>query len=90
MSIIQYKSVFAHELGHAFHRDEATSGFYTKRQEDRADRWAAELLINESDLKDACIWHNHHMSAVADELEVTHHILNTYLERYPRWTPSPL
>lgn len=78
-SISQYKSVLAHELGHAAHRDTPTgNGHYDQRQERRADEYAAQLLINPHDFKAAAIWHHGHLPAIADELEVTQHILKTW------------
>ena len=78
-SISQYKSVLAHELGHAAHRDTPTgNGHFDQRQERRADEYAARLLINPTDFESAAIWHHGHLPAIADELEVTQHILKTW------------
>lgn len=78
-SIGQYKSVLAHELGHAAHRDTPTgNGHFDQRQERRADEYAAQLLINPHDFEAAAIWHHGHFPAIADELEVTQHILKTW------------
>ena len=79
MSIQQYRSVLAHELGHAAHGDTPTgNGHYDQRQERRADEYAAQLLINPHDFEAAAIWHHGHLPAIADELEVTQHILKTW------------
>ena len=84
-SISQYKSVLAHELGHAAHRDTPTgNGHFDQRQERRADEYAAQLLINPDDFKAAAIWHHGHLPAIADELEVTQHILKTWQSLYER------
>ena len=78
-SIGQYKSVLAHELGHAHHGDTPTgNGYFDQRQERRADEYAAQLLINPTDFETAAIWHHGHLPAIADELEVTQHILKTW------------
>lgn len=78
-SISQYKSVLAHELGHAAHRDTPTgNGHFDQRQERRADEYAARILINPHDFEAAAIWHHGHLPAIADELEVTQHILKTW------------
>lgn len=78
-SISQYKSVLAHELGHAAHSDTPTgNGHFDQRQERRADEYAARLLINPTDFESAAIWHHGHLPAIADELEVTQHILKTW------------
>ncbi|HAT1242515.1 TPA: ImmA/IrrE family metallo-endopeptidase [Corynebacterium striatum] len=85
MSIQQYKSVLAHELGHAAHRDTPTgNGHFDQRQERRADEYAAQLLINPHDFEAAAIWHHGHLPAIADELEVTQHILKTWQSLYER------
>lgn len=79
MSIQQYRSVLAHELGHAAHGDTPTgNGHYDQRQERRADEYAAQLLINPTDFESAAIWHHGHLPAIADELEVTKHLLRTW------------
>lgn len=79
-SIGQYKSVLAHELGHAHYGDTPTgNGHFDQRQERRADEYAAQLLINPGDFKAAAVWHHGHLPAIADELEVTHHLLATWL-----------
>ena len=82
-SISQYKSVLAHELGHAAYHDQPTgNGYYDQRQERRADQYAAHLLINPTDFEAAAIWHPGYLPAIADELEVTKHILKTWLAMY--------
>lgn len=84
-SISQYKSVLAHELGHAAHGDTPTgNGHFDQRQERRADEYAARLLINPTDFETAAIWHHGHLPAIADELEVTQHILKTWQTLHER------
>ena len=78
MGIAMYRSVLAHELGHAHFQDVPVRGIYTARQEARADLYAAHLLIDPSEFRDACIWHHDHLGAVADDLEVTHHLARVY------------
>lgn len=78
-SIGQYKSVLAHELGHAAHGDTPTgNGHYDQRQERRADEYAARLLISPVEFEAAATWHHGHLPAIADELEVTQHLLKTW------------
>lgn len=78
-SIGQYKSVLAHELGHAAHGDTPTgNGHYDQRQERRADEYAARLLISPVEFEAAAAWHHGHLPAIADELEVTKHLLRTW------------
>ena len=80
MSTAQYKSTLAHELGHAFYGDVTTGhGWFDTRTEHRADQYAARLLITPEDFHDAYIWHGGHLPAIADDLEVTHHLLATWL-----------
>ena len=82
-SIGQYKSVLAHELGHAAHGDTPTgNGHYDQRQERRADEYAARLLISPVEFEAAATWHQGHLSAIADELEVTKHLLRVWKAHY--------
>lgn len=84
-SIGQYKSVLAHELGHAVHGDTPTgNGHYDQRQERHADEYAAQLLISPVDFEAAAAWHHGHLPAIADELEVTQHLLRTWISIYER------
>ena len=85
MSIQQYRSVLAHELGHAAHGDTPTgNGHYDQRQERRADEYAARLLISPAEFEAAATWHRGHLPAIADELEVTKHLLKTWQSLYER------
>ncbi|MCG7241946.1 MULTISPECIES: ImmA/IrrE family metallo-endopeptidase [Corynebacterium] len=82
-SISQYKSVLAHELGHAHYGDTPTgNGHYDQRQEQRADEYAAHLLINPADFEASAIWHQDCLPAIADDLEVTHHLLKIWMELF--------
>lgn len=79
LSIRAYRSTLAHELAHATYRDEPTGhGHYDQRQELRADRWAARALIDRDTFEDAYRWHAGCMQSIADELEVTHHLLDVW------------
>ncbi|WP_288833746.1 ImmA/IrrE family metallo-endopeptidase [uncultured Corynebacterium sp.] len=80
LSIAEYRSTLAHELAHAHYQD----AFSTPKIEARADRWAANYLLDEHDVRDALIWHNHHRSPAAYDLEVTEHLLDVWLENYER------
>lgn len=85
MSIQQYRSVLAHELGHAAHGDTPTgNGHYDQRQERRADEFAARLLISPIEFEAAATWHQGHLPAIADELEVTKHLLKTWQSLHER------
>lgn len=71
-SCTQYRSVLAHELGHAAHGDLPTgNGYFDQRQERRADEYAAQLLISPVEFEAAAIWHQDRLPAIADDLEVT-------------------
>lgn len=81
MSIQQYKSTLAHELAHAIRRDTPIDNeILHARNERRVDIIAANMLITKEAFIDAYIWHNGHMGAIADELEVTKHLLNTWIQ----------
>ena len=83
MSIAQYRTTLAHELGHAAHGDLPTgNGYFDQRQEQRADAYAARLLISPVEFEAAAIWHQDHLPAIADELEVTHHLLKIWMELF--------
>jgi len=84
LSIAEYRSTLAHELAHAYHRDTPVGGHYSPRQERRADRWAARLLLTEAAVRDALTWHNHHRGPAAYDLEVTEHLLDVWLTLYER------
>lgn len=85
MSIQQYRSVLAHELGHAHYGDTPTgNGHFDQRQERRADEYAARLLISPIEFEAAATWHHGHLPAIADELEVTKHLLKTWQTLHER------
>lgn len=85
LSPIQRRCTLAHELGHAHFGDSPTgNGHFDHLQELRADRWAANLLIHQNHFFDAAAWHHGHLSAMADELEVTHHLLLTWIADHQR------
>ena len=80
MSIQQYRSTLAHELGHAHYGDHPTGhGHYDQKQEARADRYAARLLIDPATFDTAYRWCQGNLQELADELEVTQHLLRVYL-----------
>ena len=74
MSTPQENSVLAHELGHAVHGD---TGHGT-RQENRADQFAANLLISEDDCRLAEILYGPHPGAIAQGLGVTIHLVQVW------------
>ena len=70
-----YRSTLAHELAHAFYRDDSHGD---TRLERRADQWAAELLISKDEYKAAEIIHGSHLGAIAHELGVTPEVVETW------------
>lgn len=84
MAVWDYKSTLAHELGHARYNDRKTGhDNFDQRQEERAGRFAAKLLINYDELKLFAPWHGTDFHSLAIDLEVTPHILEVYLKQHP-------
>lgn len=76
----QARSVLCHELRHAVACDVLTDCSRSNlRQEQRADREAARLLIHVHDLGDAIATHGEHHATLARELGVSLHIMRTRL-----------
>ncbi|RAV34876.1 ImmA/IrrE family metallo-endopeptidase [Corynebacterium heidelbergense] len=81
MSARQYRSTLAHELGHAAYGDTPTlNTHYSQRQERRADKFAAHLLITTEAFCDAYAWAQGNFQEIADELEVNQRILRAWIE----------
>lgn len=79
-----YKSVLAHELGHAVNEDHFINHLeFNTRQERRADEYAAELFINPQQLHDLALWHRNDLDSLAADLEVAPHLLTIYLDTHP-------
>ncbi|MCQ9340854.1 ImmA/IrrE family metallo-endopeptidase [Corynebacterium phoceense] len=78
LTIAEYKSTLTHEIAHAFHGDHYCHGHYKQRQERRADKWAANLLLSPRDVEEALIF-NPYPAVAAYDLEVTQHLLETWL-----------
>ena len=74
MSTPQENSVLAHELGHT-------------RQENRADRFAANLLITEDEYRQAEMLYGPHPGAIAHELGVTNHLVAVWRNTHRPATP---
>ncbi|RAV34750.1 ImmA/IrrE family metallo-endopeptidase [Corynebacterium heidelbergense] len=85
LPVWEYKSSLAHELGHAIHGDQRLDhGHFSQMQERRADRFAAELLIDPDQLADLALWHVDDLDCLAADLEVTPHLLAVYLHHNPQ------
>lgn len=81
------RSTFAHELGHAMNDDQPTSDPVLRaRQERRADQVAARLLIAPCTYARAEQTVGHHPGALAIELGVTTHIIDTWQKIHERIT----
>lgn len=74
---IEQRCIVAHELGHAWHGHDCS----TPRAEREADIYAADLLIDASELAnlDQLELHDHD---IADELRVTPDVLATYRDNH--------
>ena len=84
MAVWDYKSTLAHELGHARYNDRKTGhDNFDQRQEERADRFAAKLLINDDELKLLAPWRSTDFHSLAIDLEVT----PTHPRDLPQATP---
>lgn len=84
MAVWDYKSVLAHELGHAHYRDKRCGHIhFDQKQENRADEYAANLLICPRQLQHLAPWHGNDLSSLAADLEVTPRLLETYTKMHP-------
>lgn len=84
MAVWDYKSVLGHELGHATYKDRRNGHLYFDHmQELRADRFAANLLISDVDLRYLAPWHGNDLHGLAIDLEVTPKLLEIYLQLHP-------
>lgn len=84
MAIWDYKTVLAHELGHAHYRDKRCGHkHFDEKQERRADEYAANLLICPHQLAHLIPWHGNDLNSLAADLEVTPHLLKIYLQMNP-------
>lgn len=82
---IAARCTLAHELGHyVLQHDPAATGWIQARQERQADEFAASLLINADDYRDAERDHGPHPGAIAAYLEVTRHLVETWRARRRR------
>lgn len=82
LSAAAYRCTLAHELAHAHYGDQPTgNGHYDQKQEARADRYAAHLLIDPATFNTAYRWCQGNLQELADELEVTRHLLAVYMRQ---------
>lgn len=72
------RSCLAHELAHAYFRDEISE----PRIERRADQWAAQLLISPVEYAAAEVAVGPSVGALAYELEVTPAVVETWRDCY--------
>lgn len=71
------RSTLAHELGHA-HYGHVPNPLLDERQEQLANRYAADLLITDESYARAERTAGHHRGAIAVELEVALYIVDTW------------
>lgn len=75
------RHTFGHELGHATFGDEPSMLPHVhKRQEDRADEWAAHFLIHPADFEEAELKHGGHVPSMATDL----YVLDRTVEAFKR------
>ncbi len=73
------RHVLAHELGHATANDVPSMlPHIHRRQEERADEWAAHFLISVAEYRDAEELHNGKVDAMAVELHVLERTVRAY------------
>lgn len=79
LSSAQFRSVLAHELGHA---QQGARGFAlpTSKQERAADRFAAKHLIRMDDYHEALARHGLNIAAMADDLDVMPWVVREYAD----------
>lgn len=74
-----HRSVLAHETAHAVFADEPSMfGPVNRKQERRADEWAALRLVDHDAYKRAELIHHGHAGAIAHELGVVRSIVEAY------------
>ena len=89
LSVAAYRCTLAHELAHAHYGDQSTgNGHYDQKQEARADRYAARLLIDPRTFDTAYRWCQGNLQELADELEITQHLLRVYLSTIDAGQPA--
>lgn len=88
-TVESYRTALAHELGHAYygHHPPASRAEHS-RQEAQADRYAANLLISPTEYALAERLYGPHPGAIADELEVTRHLVEVWQATHERTRAS--
>lgn len=82
---VNRRCTLAHELAHAIHGDDpAATGWLRARQEARADRRAADWLIDPAAYAEAEAMHGPHPGALAAELGVTVHLVTVWRGNHER------
>lgn len=85
LTVAKYRTVLAHELAHAIRQDQPTGNpHYDRKQEMKADRIAAELLIAPDEWEDAKRWCQGSVAEMAAELEVSPRIVEIYAQYIER------
>lgn len=81
LDVWNYRATLAHELAHAYFRDET---YDDPRIERRADQWAAQMLITPSEYAAAEEEVGTSIGALAYHLEVTPAVIRTWRDCYAR------
>lgn len=80
MSHREARSVLAHEVAHALAGDVPSPwGLVTQRQEMRARRATARLLVDTDEYAEAEAMRGPHLAAIAHDLDVTIHVIVDWL-----------
>ncbi|MGV0367096.1 ImmA/IrrE family metallo-endopeptidase [Corynebacterium parakroppenstedtii] len=79
----------AHELGHALNNhDSRAEAWLRDRQEREADIFAANVLIDPSEYKNAELLYGPHPGAIAQELGVTVHLVQVWTTQHKERQPQ--
>lgn len=85
MNRVKTRSVFAHELGHAYYGHEPSMFPHVEaRQERHADEWAAHFLIDEREYRLAEEKYGANTEWIAQELEVLERLVIAYARTLQR------
>lgn len=85
VSYVNAVCAIAHELGHAYYDDHPTEDpLRSERQEARADRYAADLLITRDSYEEAERLVGSHEGAIAHELGVTVELITIWRTHHER------
>ena len=84
LTIAEYRSTLAHEIGHAIRGDIPTGTIFDQRAERAADHFAANLLITEEAYIESEQRHDGRLDPMAHDLGVTVYLLKTWRRLHER------